>query len=65
MRHPRGRTVAQAEAATNEAEMVAGTGGASNGAADPKLSALRQQMAAADGGRGVTCMSSPPRTRIW
>ena len=33
--------------------MVAGTGGASSGPADPKLVALRQQMAAADGGKGV------------
>ena len=53
MRNPRHRTVAQAEAAADDADMVAGTGGASNGAADPKLAALRQQMAAADGGKGV------------
>ena len=33
--------------------MVAGTGGASSGPTDPKLVALRQQMAAADGGKGV------------
>jgi len=33
--------------------MVAGTGGASSGPADPKLVALRQAMAAADGGKGV------------
>ncbi len=33
--------------------MVAGTGGASSGPADPKLVALRQAMADADGGKGV------------
>ena len=33
--------------------MVAGTGGASSGPTDPKLVALRQAMAGADGGKGV------------
>ena len=33
--------------------MVAGTGGAKSGAVDPKLVALRQQMAYAEDGKGI------------
>ncbi len=49
----RHRVSAQAAVAEEQDAMVAGTGGAKGGPPDPKLVALRQQMAAAEGGKGV------------
>ena len=49
----RRRIPVQAAAAEEQDAMVAGTGGAKSGAVDPKLVALRQQMATCEGGKGV------------